>query len=109
MDVRYSANPEDVKHYDTRRLREEFLVDTLFKPGEIVLVYSHIDRMIAGSACPAGTGEDFSLALTAGKELGVDYFLERREMVALNLGGKGVARVDGKECELGKHDALYIG
>jgi 4-deoxy-L-threo-5-hexosulose-uronate ketol-isomerase len=107
MDVRYAANPADAKHYDTRRLREEFLVETLFKPGEVVLAYSHVDRMIAGSACPDGAGGE--LPLLAGKELGVEYFLERREMAALNLGSKGIVRADGREYELEKHDALYIG
>ena len=105
MDVRYSANARDVKHYDTRQLREEFLIDSLFKPNEIVLVYSHVDRMIAGSACPGGK----ALSLSAAKELGVDYFLERREMVILNLCGGGVVEVDGKEYTLNQYDALYIG
>ncbi|MDR1649639.1 MAG: 5-dehydro-4-deoxy-D-glucuronate isomerase [Synergistaceae bacterium] len=114
MEVRYAANPADAKRYDTRQLREEFLVETLFKPGEIVLVYSHVDRMIVGSACPAGAGRGGEgpaeeLSLTAGKELGGEYFLERREMAALNLGGKGTVRADGREYELEKHDALYIG
>jgi 4-deoxy-L-threo-5-hexosulose-uronate ketol-isomerase len=105
MEIRYAGNPNDVKHYDTSQLRKEFLVETLFRPGEVVLAYSHVDRMIAGSACPAGA----NLPLLAGKELGVEYFLERREMAALNLGGEGIARADGKEYGLKKYDALYIG
>jgi len=105
MDVRYAANARDAKHYDTRQLREEFLVESLFKPNEIVMVYSHVDRMIAGSACPG----DKALTLSAAKELGVDYFLERREMVTLNLGGAGVVETDGKEHTLNQYDALYIG
>ena len=105
MDVRYAANARDAMHYDTRRLREEFLVESLFKPNEVVLVYSHVDRMITGSACPAAG----CLSLSAGKELGVDYFLERREMVVLNLDGTGTVETDGKEHELSRYDALYIG
>lgn len=105
MDIRYAGNARDVKHYDTRQLREEFLIEGLFRPNELLLTYSHVDRMIAGSACPV----DGPLHLAAGKELGVDYFLERREMGVLNLGGKGTVRADGRAWELNKSDALYIG
>lgn len=105
MDIRYSGNPGDVKGYDTASLRGEFLIDSLFKRGEASFVYSHVDRMIAGSACPDGG----KLALTAGRELGVDFFLQRREMVVLNIGEKGVAEADGKRWELNREDALYIG
>jgi 4-deoxy-L-threo-5-hexosulose-uronate ketol-isomerase len=68
MDVRYAANARDVKRYDTAQLREEFLIDSLFRPEEIVLVYSHVDRMITGSACPGGK----TLSLSVGKELGLE-------------------------------------
>jgi 4-deoxy-L-threo-5-hexosulose-uronate ketol-isomerase len=105
MDIRYSANPLDAKAYDTKRLRSEFLIESLFARGEMVLVYSHVDRMITGSACPLGK----ALPLEAGRELGVGFFLERREMVALNLGGKGVVRAGGKTYSLNREDALYIG
>lgn len=105
MDIRYSGNPHDVKRYDTSRLRQEFLIDTLFKKGEIILVYSHVDRMIAGSACP----EDTPLPLLAGRELGVGFFLERREMVVLNIGEEGTVEAAGSVYKLGRSDALYIG
>lgn len=105
MDIRYSGNPADVKKYDTSELRGEFLIDPLFKKGEIVLVYSHVDRMIAGSACP----EDKPLYLSAGRELGVGFFLERREMVVLNIGKRGTVSAGGKDYELDSEDALYIG
>jgi len=105
MDVRYAANPRDAKCYDTSRLREDFLIESLFQLNEVVMVYSHVDRMITGSACP----EKKTLTITADKELGVEYFLERREMVTLNLGGAGVVEVDGKEYTLNQYDALYIG
>jgi 4-deoxy-L-threo-5-hexosulose-uronate ketol-isomerase len=105
MDVRYAANARDAKHYDTQQLREEFLIESLFKPNEVVLVYSHVDRMIAGSACPG----EAPLSLTAGKELGVAYFLERREMVALNLGETGTVETEGITRQLGRYDALYMG
>lgn len=105
MDIRYAANPRDAKHYDTAQLRGEFLIDSLFRKGEIVLVYSHVDRMIAGAACPGGV----PLKLEAGRELGVGFFLERREMVVLNVGGKGTVHAGGKSYDLHKDDALYVG
>ena len=68
---------------NTQRLREEFLIDDLFRADDIKLVYSHIDRIITGSAVPVkGT-----LALTAGEELRAQYFLERRELGVINIGG----------------------
>lgn len=105
MDVRHSGNPADVRKYGTSELRREFLIDTLFKKGEIVLVYSHVDRMITGSACPG----DGALELAAGPALGVGFFLERREMVALNIGEKGTVNAGGKSYELDRYDALYAG
>ena len=105
MDIRYAANPRDAKNYDTAQLREEFLIDSLFAPGEIVLAYSHVDRMITGSACPQGS----PLSLEAGKELSVDFFLQRREMVILNIGETGTIKAGNKEYTLQKEDALYVG
>ena len=83
MELRTASSPRDVKTYDTQRLREEFLIDDLFRADDIKLVYSHIDRIITGSAVPVkGT-----LALTAGEELRAQYFLERRELGVINIGG----------------------
>ena len=85
MELRTASSPRDVKTYDTQRLREEFLIDDLFRADDIKLVYSHIDRIITGSAVPVrGT-----LALTAGEELRAQYFLERRELGVINIGGEG--------------------
>ena len=74
MELRTAASPRDVKHYTTERLREEFLIDDLFLPDVIKLVYSHIDRIITGSAVPVKE----TLKLTAGDELRAQYFCERR-------------------------------
>ena len=104
IEIRQPANPKDAKHYTTERLREEFLIQGLFAPGQIKMVYSHVDRVIAGSVCPVEP-----LALTASKELGVDYFLERRELGVINIGPDGTVLVDGAEYELKKSDGLYIG
>lgn len=105
MELRTAASPRDVKHYTTERLREEFLIQNLFTPGEIKLVYSHIDRIITGAATPL----DEVLVLTAGDELRANYFCERRELGVINIGGSGVIVVDGKEYKLNKNDGMYIG
>lgn len=104
MEIRNAASPRDVKHYDTDRLREEFLIQNLFVPGEITAIYSHIDRIITGAAVPVET-----LTLTAGDEIRAEYFLQRREMGIINIGGKGTVTVDGTVYELEYKDGLYIG
>ncbi|NDL67088.1 5-dehydro-4-deoxy-D-glucuronate isomerase [Anaerotalea alkaliphila] len=105
FDIRYASGPKDAKHYDTARLREEFHVDGLFRKDEVHLAYSHVDRIIAGSIFPV----DKTLNLEAGKELGVEYFLARREMGIINIGGKGRILVDGVAYEMERQDGLYIG
>lgn len=104
MDIRQPANQRDFESYTTERMREEFLVQNLFVPGSVNLTYSYIDRMIVGGICP-----DKPLALEGGKELGTDYFLERREVGVINVGPTGSVQVDGQSYELSKHDGLYIG
>lgn len=104
MELRTASSPKDMKHYDTARLREEYLIDDLFKANEIKLVYSHIDRIITGSAVPVKP-----LKLTAGEELRAEYFLERREMGVINIGPAGYITVDGKKYEVGHKEAMYIG
>ncbi len=105
MELRTAASPRDVKHYTTDRLREEFLIDDLFQKDVIKLVYSHIDRIITGSAVPVKE----TLVLTAGDELRADYFLERREMGVINIGGAGVITIDGKEYNVAYKEGMYIG
>lgn len=104
MELRTASSPRDVKHYTTERLREEFLIQNLFMPGEIKLVYSHIDRIITGAAVPTK-----ALKLAAGNELRADYFLQRREMGVINIGGDGKIIIDGKEYAVGYKEAMYIG
>ncbi len=105
MELRTAASPNDAKFYDTKRLREEFLIDDLFAPDDIKLVYSHIDRIITGSAVPV-KGE---LKLTAGDELRAEYFLQRREMGVINIGGDGVITIDGKAYKVAYKEGMYIG
>jgi len=102
---RYASSPEAVKKYDTQELRSEFLIDDLMQHDEIVLTYSHYDRYIAGSAVPV-KGD---LALESIDPLKASYFLERREIGIINVGGSGSIVVEGKTYALGFKDALYIG
>lgn len=105
MELRTAASPRDVKHYTTARLREEFLIDDLFRPDDIKLVYSHIDRIITGSAVPVKE----TLKLTAGDELRAQYFCERRELGVINIGGSGTITIDGKVYQVGHKEGMYIG
>lgn len=101
---RYASSPESVKKYDTKELREEFLIDNLMEEGVINLTYSHYDRFIAGSAVPKN-----ELTLEVIDPLKAEYFLERRELGIINVGGPGVVVVDGEEFTMDFKDALYIG
>lgn len=106
MDVRQASNAKDVKHYTTDRLREAFHITGLFTADNIKMVYSHIDRIITAGAMPVKK----ELRLEAGRDvLGADYFLERREMGSINIGGKGVVIVDGTEYIMEPRDGIYIG
>lgn len=105
MELRTAASPKDVKHYDTKRLREEFLIQGLFAADEIKLVYSHIDRIITGAATPV----EKELKLTAGDELRAEYFLQRRELGIINIGGTGTVTVDGREYVVEHKNGMYIG
>ncbi len=105
LDIRYANHPEDSKHYTTEELRKHYLIDKVFVKDEIALTYSHQDRMIAGGAMPV----DKELSLGSTKELGTEFFLERREMGIINVGGKGTVVLDGKEYALDFKDGIYIG
>ncbi len=105
METRYPAHPEEFKTYTTERLRKDYLIENLFEPGKLNLVYSHIDRVIAGGACPTAS----ALPLEAGKSIGVDFFLERRELGVINIGAKGTVTIEGQEYTLESRDGLYIG
>jgi 4-deoxy-L-threo-5-hexosulose-uronate ketol-isomerase len=103
-ETRYASSPQAVKHYDTAQLRSEFLIDNLMELGKINLTYSHYDRYIAGSAVPVQP-----LTLEAIDPLKSSFFLERRELGIINVGGNGTVTADGVIYELGFKDALYIG
>jgi 4-deoxy-L-threo-5-hexosulose-uronate ketol-isomerase len=90
---------------NTEELRETFLLEDFFQPGEIEFAYVDVDRTVIGSAVP--TTE--ALKLETEPELRAEYFLERREMGVFNVGGPGSVTVDGKVFELDKMDVLYVG
>lgn len=105
METRYTHSPEDIRHYSTEQWRKEFLVEKVFEPGKISLTYTHNDRMIFGGVTPT----EKELEITLDKELGVDYFLERRELGVINIGGPGFIEIDGQKEEMKKQDGYYIG
>jgi 4-deoxy-L-threo-5-hexosulose-uronate ketol-isomerase len=105
METRYAIHPEDMKKYTTEELRREFLVETLFEPGQVRLTYTHNDRMIFGGVTPA----EEELTIKLDKELGVEYFLERRELGIINIGGEGSVILDGAEYDMKARDGLYVG
>ncbi|WP_185953876.1 5-dehydro-4-deoxy-D-glucuronate isomerase [Enterococcus mundtii] len=105
METRYTHSPEDIRHYSTEQLRNEFLVEKVFVPGKISLTYTHNDRMIFGGVTPTTS----PLEIKLDKELGVTYFLERRELGVINIGGPGFIEIDGEKEEMKKQDGYYIG
>ena len=105
METRYTHSPEDIRHYSTEQLRNEFLVEKIFVPGTIQLTYTHNDRMIFGGVTPTDQPLEFQLS----KELGVEYFLERRELGVINIGGAGTIEIDGTKEDMKKQDGYYIG
>ena len=104
-DLRYAAHPEDVKHYDTNRLRKEHLIETLFVPDEVNMVYTLYDRLIVGGAMPVKE----KLNLETIEHLKSKYFLTRREIGFFNVGGQGKITVDGTVFELDFKEVLYLG
>ncbi|MHC1761566.1 MAG: 5-dehydro-4-deoxy-D-glucuronate isomerase [Negativicutes bacterium] len=104
MEIRYAHHPEDFKTYTTEKMRQQFLIPSVMVQGEITLVYSHVDRIIAGGIVPIEP-----LALKAGKEMGVSFFLERRELGIINVGPQGTVTLDGETHILDNTDGLYVG
>ena len=105
IEVRYAAHPDDVKHWDTDRLRKEHLVQPLFVDDTVTMVYSLYDRMIAGGAKPVSE----PLKLEPVEEVKASFFMHRRELGIFNVGGKGKVRAGDKTFGLDFKEALYIG
>ncbi len=104
-ELRYAAHPADAKGYDTERIRKDFLIEKVMEPGNINVVYSLYDRFIVGGAVPLKE----PLKLKPFEELKAEFFLQRRELGIINVGGNAVVKVDGKAHELGFKEALYVG
>lgn len=105
MVTQYAHSPEDIRHYDTDKLREQFLMPKLFEPGNILLTYTYNDRMIFGGVTPT----DEPLEIKLDKGLGVDFFLQRRELGVINIGGEGTITIDGQTEDMVKQDGYYVG
>ena len=105
IETRHPSAPEDFKHYTTEQMRKAYVIERVFAPDEALLTYSHFDRIIAGGVMPVNS----SVSLTGGKELASDYFLERREMGIINIGGPGIVRADDEVFTLHERDGLYLG
>ena len=105
FNVRYATSPEDSKSYDTKHLRETYLIEEVFIKDDISLTYSHFDRIIAGGVYPVSK----ALTLDAPKEVASEYFLQRRELGIINIGGEGYIVYDGVKQAMAHKDGLYLG
>lgn len=105
MKLHYSSGRAETNRLDTEALREAFLFEGLFQPGQVAARYTDLDRMIVGAAVPTGA----ALELPQAKELGTGYFLERREIGILNIGAEGTVTAGETRHALGTLDCLYVG
>lgn len=108
MDIRYSVSPHDVKRYTTDELRAEFLVQNLYRPGEVTAVYSHVDRAVVLGIMPAGAALPVDKGMDVWKNFGTQTLLQRREAGFFNIGGPGRCTVDGTVYPLANKDCIYI-
>ncbi|KAA6326449.1 4-deoxy-L-threo-5-hexosulose-uronate ketol-isomerase [termite gut metagenome] len=105
IEERWGTHPDDVKRYDTTQLRKAFLVEKLFSPDEILMTYTHNDRLIIGGAFPVNG----ALRLETVDLIRSEYFCERREIGIICIDGEGVVTVDGIDYNLQFKDAVYVG
>jgi 4-deoxy-L-threo-5-hexosulose-uronate ketol-isomerase len=105
MEMRFQNSPGETMNMPTPALRDNFLIQQLMQNDLVKLVYSHYDRVIIGGAKPVGK----TLRLPNHEELKASYFLERREIGIINVGGSGLVEADGKEYNVNKLDCVYLG
>jgi 4-deoxy-L-threo-5-hexosulose-uronate ketol-isomerase len=105
MEIRNAVHPEHAVQFDTAQLREQFLIQNLFTPDEVKLVYSYFDRLIVGGVCPV---KPLTLEVDE-KIIGTPHLLDRREIGVINVGAAGAVTIDGKKYDLSPKDGLYIG
>lgn len=106
MEIRFSTNPQAFSTMTQSELRENYLIDFLFIPDAIPMVYSDIDRSITGSAVPV---KERLQLLSSKKEMAAEYFTERREIGVINIGGPGTIALDARNHSLAHRDGMYIG
>jgi 4-deoxy-L-threo-5-hexosulose-uronate ketol-isomerase len=104
-ELRYASHPADVKSYDTSKLRKEFLIESIFVPDEISLVYSLYDRYVVGGAMPVRN----RLVLETSTDLKSENFLDRREMGIINIGGDAEVHTTTGNYNIAFKEALYLG
>jgi len=109
MDIRYSTGKEPFKRMTTEEMREEFLIQNIFIKNDVTAVYSHIDRIVTLGCMPVDEVVALDKNIDAMKDFGVDFFLQRRELGMINIGGDGIVVADGKEYKVNHYDALYLG
>jgi 4-deoxy-L-threo-5-hexosulose-uronate ketol-isomerase len=105
MNILQAVHPDDFRSYSTKLVRERFLIEELMQPGQISFTYAHYDRMMVGGAVPLKE----KLVLETFPILRSEYFLERREMGIINVGGAAIIHANGQEYQLEKLDGIYIG
>jgi 4-deoxy-L-threo-5-hexosulose-uronate ketol-isomerase len=105
MQIRFQNSPKETSQMTTQQLRDNFLIQDLMVSGKIAFTYSHFDRLIIGGVVPTETAID----LPTEDELKAKYFLERREMGIINVGGKGTVTADGVAYEIDKLECVYLG
>jgi 4-deoxy-L-threo-5-hexosulose-uronate ketol-isomerase len=105
MEIRFESSPKETSQMDTQQLRSNFLVEKLMQPNSIRLAYTHYDRMIIGGVVP----QSAPIALPNEAELKASYFLERRELGIINVGGKGTVTAGGEKYEIDKLECVYLG
>jgi 4-deoxy-L-threo-5-hexosulose-uronate ketol-isomerase len=107
MQIRQPIHSEHARTLDTAGLRRHFMVEQLFVPEQATLTYSQIDRIIVGGIHPVHQAVRFAPEL--GKHTGTDFFLQRRELGLINIGGEAIVQADGQRYVVGPREALYIG
>ena len=105
IEERYSYHPDHVRTMSSADLRKAFLIERLMMPEKVTAVYSHFDRMVIGGVVPVSK----SLTLTTPDAFKSSFFLERREIGIINIGGEGAVTVDGNRFETNRLDCVYAG
>jgi len=108
MEIRYSTGKEAFKRMTTEEIREEFLITGIFKADDVTGVYSHIDRIVTMGAMPVKKKLDLAMNINAMADFGVDFYLQRRELGIINIGGDGIVEADGVIYDIVGLDGLYL-